>query len=229
MVEKSVKLSSKGITPVDIISQALLSSKSLARNRKVCGNKGVFPCRQSKGDLAEDLSDISDAEVADNLNNKKEFILKKRAWELMNPEYQKGSYRKVTTGKKKDPANKTAPSKKTSATRTESNAGSENKKKPSLEINYDVLDKLFDPENSPKRAKLDKPVVVGDQMEYSKQSSEESLLKPQYSEKEEEEEPDWNEDYSNEDAYKGNEECYGDEDLEFEDQDEEEDNEGVIW
>lgn len=28
-------------------------------------------------------------QVADNLTNKKEFILKKRAWELMNPEYQK--------------------------------------------------------------------------------------------------------------------------------------------
>lgn len=40
-VEKSVKkLSSKDVTPVDIISQALLSSKSLARNRKVSGNKG---------------------------------------------------------------------------------------------------------------------------------------------------------------------------------------------
>ncbi|KAG7616612.1 putative brf1, TBP-binding domain-containing protein [Arabidopsis thaliana] len=212
MVEKSVKL--------------------LARNLKVCGNKGVFPSRQSKGDLAEDLSDISDAEVAENLSNNKEFILKKRAWELMNPEYQKGNYRKVTTRKKKDPANKIAPSKKTSATKTKSNAETEKKKRPSLEINYNVLDKLFDPENSPKRAKLDKPVVVGDQIEYSKQNSEESLLKSQYSEEEEEEaeEPDWNEDYSNEDAYRGNEECYGNENLEFEDLDDvEEDDEGVIW
>jgi hypothetical protein len=38
------------------------SVKLLARNLKVYGNKGVFPSRQSKGDLAEDLSDISDAE-----------------------------------------------------------------------------------------------------------------------------------------------------------------------
>ncbi|KAG7621085.1 Brf1 TBP-binding domain [Arabidopsis suecica] len=208
------------------------SAKLLARNLKVYGNKGVFPSRQSKGDLAEDLSDISDAEVAENLSNNKEFILKKRAWELMNPEYQKGKYRKVTTKKKKDPANKIAPSKKTSATKTKSNAETENKKRPSLEINYNVLDKLFDPENSPKRAKLDKPVVVGDQIEYSKQNSEESLLKSQYSEEEEEEEeePDWNEDYSNEDAYRGNEECYGNDNLEFEDlDDDEEDDEGVIW
>jgi hypothetical protein len=57
-------------------------------------------------------------------------------------------------------------------------------------------------------------------------------LKSQYSEEEEEEaeEPDWNEDYSNEDAYRGNEECYGNENLEFEDlDDDEEDDEGVIW
>lgn len=32
---------------------------------------------------------IAAHQVADNLSNKKEFILKKRAWELMNPEYQK--------------------------------------------------------------------------------------------------------------------------------------------
>jgi hypothetical protein len=67
----------------------------------------------------------------------------------MNPEYQKGKYRKVTTRKKKDPANKIAPSKKTSATKTESNAETENKKRPSLEINYNVLDKLFDPVSFP--------------------------------------------------------------------------------
>ncbi|XP_020868398.1 uncharacterized protein LOC9320241 isoform X1 [Arabidopsis lyrata subsp. lyrata] len=35
-------------------------SKPLARNLKVCGNKGVF---SSHGDLAEDLSHISDVEV----------------------------------------------------------------------------------------------------------------------------------------------------------------------
>jgi|APAra0007618257_1042622.scaffolds.fasta_scaffold00599_11 hypothetical protein len=46
---------------------------------------------------------------------------------LLTIVYQ-GKYRKVTTRKKKDPANKIAPSKKTSATKTESNAETENKK-----------------------------------------------------------------------------------------------------
>jgi hypothetical protein len=32
---------------------------------------------------------IAAHQVAENLSNNKEFILKKRAWELMNPEYQK--------------------------------------------------------------------------------------------------------------------------------------------
>ncbi|KAL1195105.1 hypothetical protein V5N11_008867 [Cardamine amara subsp. amara] len=223
MVEKSAKLSSKNTTPLEIISQALVS-KPLARNLKVCGNKGPFPSRKSDGDLTKNLSDISEAEVAGYLNNKKEYLLKKIAWELMNPESQKGNWTKVTTGKKKDPANKTAPSKKTSATITKSNGESDNQKRPNLEINYDVLDKLFDAGNSPKRVKLEKPLVVGDQVKYSKQSCEESL-----SQGSEEEEPDWNDGCSNEDAYRGDEECYGDEDLEFEDQDEEEDNEGVIW
>lgn len=63
-------------------------------------------------------------------------------------------------------------------------------------------------------------------MEYSNQSSEESLLKPQGTEGEE---PDWSEDHRNEDGYRGDEECYGDENLEFEDEVEEEDDEGVIW
>ncbi|VVB12421.1 unnamed protein product [Arabis nemorensis] len=210
MVGKSVKLPSKNF------SQALVS-KSLARNLEVCGNKGVSPSRKCDDDFAEDLSDISDAEVAVHLNLKKEILLKKIAWELMNPEYQKGKQRKPTTGKKKDPTNKTVPSKKTSAVRTESKAESENKKRPSLQINYDVLDELFDAENSPKRAKLQKPVVVGDHVQYSEETSEESPLKPQ--ESEEEEEPDWNEDYSNEDTY----------DREIEDQDIEEADEGIIW
>ncbi|KFK28613.1 hypothetical protein AALP_AA7G021200 [Arabis alpina] len=210
MVEKSVNLYSKNATPVETISRA----KLLAGNLKVCGNKGQF----DDGDLGEDLCDISDAEVAVHLNSKKEFLLKKIAWEMMNPDYEKGKQRKPTTGKKKEPIKKTAPSKKNSATRTKSNAESENKKRPSLQINYDVLDELFDSENSPKRAKLEKPIVTGDQMNYSQQSSEESLIKPQESE---EEELDWNEDYSNENAYN----------LETEDQDveEESDNEGIIW
>ncbi|XP_006284421.2 uncharacterized protein LOC17880799 [Capsella rubella] len=218
MVGKSVKLSSKDNT-----------SNLVARKLNVCGNKGVFSSRKPAADLAGDLSDIRDTEVAGYLSNKEEFILKKRAWELMNPEYQKGKRRKVTTVRKKDPANKTAPSKKASATRTESNAEPENEKRPSLEINYDVLDKLFDPDNSPKRAKLGKAASAGDQVEYSNQSSEESLLKPQGSE---EEEPDYSEEYSNEDAYRGDEECYGDKDLGFEDEVEdevEEEDDGVIW
>ncbi|XP_010449337.1 PREDICTED: uncharacterized protein LOC104731613 [Camelina sativa] len=211
MVGKSVKLSSQDVTPVKLISRGLVSD-SVARNIKVCRNKG-------------DLSDISDAEVAGYLSNKEEFILKKRAWELMNPEYQKGKRRKVTNEKKKDPANKTALSKKPSATTTASNVETENSKRPSLEINYDALDKLFGDDNSPKRDNLEKSVGVGDQVEYPNQSSEESLLKSQGSE---EEEPAWGEDYSNEDAYRGDEECYGNEDLEFEDEVEEED-EGIIW
>ncbi|XP_010434395.1 PREDICTED: uncharacterized protein LOC104718364 [Camelina sativa] len=212
MVGKSVKLSSKDVTPVKLISRGLVSD-SIARNIKVCRNKG-------------DLSDISDAEVAGYLSNKEEFIFKKRAWELMNPEYQKGKRRKVANEKKKDPANKTAPSKKAFATRTPSNVETENAKRPSLEINYDALDKLFGDDNSPKRDNLEKAVGVGDQVEYSNHSSEESLLKPPGSE---EEEPAWSEDYSNEDAYRGDEECYGNEDLEFEDEVEEEDDEGIIW
>lgn len=54
-------------------------------------------------------------------------------------------------------------------------------------------------------------------MQYSEETSEESLLKPQESE----EEPDWNEDYSNEDAY--------DREIVDEDIEEEADDEGIIW
>ncbi|CAA7054867.1 unnamed protein product [Microthlaspi erraticum] len=200
MVEKPVKLSSK-------------DTKALAsRNLKVCGKKGAFPSRLSDSDLAKYLSD---AEVGGYLNTTKEFLLNKIAWEMMNPDYQK---KKPTTVKKKDPVNKTAPSKKTSATRTESNAESENKKRPSADINYDILDELFNDENSPKRSKLEKTVV---------ESSEECLLKPQGSE--EEEEADCNEGYNNEDAYEGVEEFDGEADLEYEDHDEGDYNEVIDW
>ncbi|CAF2235725.1 unnamed protein product, partial [Brassica napus] len=165
-VENSVKPSSKEDT--------LASSRPMARNLR-----GV-------ADLAEDLSRINDAEVASYLNTTKESLLRKIAWELMNPEYKNGTQRKpTTTVKKKYPISKTtaAPSKKTSATTTQSNAESEKKKRLSAYINLDVLDKLFDDENSPKRTKLEKPVVVGDQVKNSQQSSEEEcLLEPEGSE-----------------------------------------------
>ncbi|CAN7031753.1 unnamed protein product [Brassica rapa subsp. trilocularis] len=181
----------------------LASSRPMARNLK-----GV-------GDLAEDLSRINDAEIAGYLNTTKESLLMKIAWELMNPEYKNGTQRKpTTTVKKKDPISKTtaAPSKKTSAITTLSNVESEKKKRLSAYINLDVLDKLFeDDENSSKRTKLEEP-VVGDKMENFQESSED--------------EPVFNEDYSNEDANGG----YGDADLEYEDQDEgEEDNGDIIW
>lgn len=182
-------------------------------------------------DLAEDLSRINDAEVASYINTTKESLLRKIAWELMNPEYKNGTQRKpTTTVKKKDPISKTtaAPSKKTSATTTLSNVESEKKKRLSAYINLDVLDKLFDDENSPKRTKLEKPVVVGDQVKNSQQSSEEEcLLEPEGSE--EEDKPVWNEDYSTEDANGGEDEFYGGADLEYEDQDEAEYNEDIIW
>ncbi|CAN8274472.1 unnamed protein product [Cochlearia groenlandica] len=215
MVGKSVKLSPKNSTQ---------DLSPFTSNLKVCGKKGALPHRRSGGNLAKDLSDIPDAEVVGYLNNKNEVLLKKMAWELMNPDYEKS---KPTTVKKKDPINKTAPSMKTSAARTESNAESENKKRPSSMINYDVLDKLFDAEDSPKSAKLKKPVAVADEMVCSQQNREDSLLKQQVSEEDEEQQ--LNEDYSNEDDYGGVEEYYGDEDLEFEDQDQLEDNEDIIW
>ncbi|KAH0854707.1 hypothetical protein HID58_057722, partial [Brassica napus] len=160
-VENSVKPSSKA---------TLASSRPMARNLR-----GV-------GDLAEDLSRINDAEVAGYLNTTKESLLMKIAWEMMNPEYKKGTQRKpTTTVKKKDPISKTAaPSKKTSATTTQNNAESEKKKRLSAYINLDVLDKLFDDENSPKRTKLEKLVGVGDQVKNSQQRSEEEcLLEPE--------------------------------------------------
>ncbi|XP_033133255.1 uncharacterized protein LOC103834127 isoform X2 [Brassica rapa] len=194
MVENSVKPSSKEDT--------LASSRPMAARNL----RGV-------GDLADDLSRFNDAEVASYLNTTKESLLMKIAWELMNPEYKNGTQRKpTTTVKKKDPISKTtaAPSKKTSATTTQSNAESEKKKRLSPYINLDVLDKLFeDDENSPKRTKLEEPVVVGDKMENFQESRED--------------EPVLNENYSNEDANGG----YGDADLEYEDQDE--DNEDIIW
>ncbi|KAH0894316.1 hypothetical protein HID58_056745 [Brassica napus] len=211
MVENSVKPSSKA---------TLASSRPMARNLR-----GV-------GDLAEDLSRINDAEVAGYLNTTKESLLMKIAWEMMNPEYKKGTQRKpTTTVKKKDPISKTAaPSKKTSATTTQNNAESEKKKvsvfivsscvqRLSAYINLDVLDKLFDDENSPKRTKLEKLVGVGDQVKNSQQRSEEEcLLEPEGFE--EEDKPVWNEDYSTEEANGGEDEFYGGADLEYEDQDE---------
>ncbi|KAF3523549.1 hypothetical protein F2Q69_00046909 [Brassica cretica] len=216
-VENSVKPSSK---------DTLASSRPMARNLR-----GV-------GDLAEDLSRINDAEVAGYLNTTKESLLMKIAWEMMNPEYKKGTQRKpTTTVKKKDPISKTAaPSKKTSATTTQSNAESEKKKfllsscvqRLSAYINLDVLDKLFDDENSPKRTKLEKPVGVGDQVKNSQQRSEEKcLLEPE--DFEEEDKPVWNKDYSTEEANGGEDEFYGGADLEYEDQDEAEYNEDIIW
>ncbi|KAF2610329.1 hypothetical protein F2Q70_00012566 [Brassica cretica] len=122
---------------------------------------------------------------------------------MMNPEYKKGMQRKPTAMKKKDPISKTAalPSKKTSATTSLSNAESEKKKRLSAYINLDVLDKLFDDENSPKMIK-DAP---------------------------EEYKPVWNKDYSTEEANGGEEEFYGGADLENENQDEAEYNEDIIW
>ncbi|CAH8377619.1 unnamed protein product [Eruca vesicaria subsp. sativa] len=204
MVENSVKPSSNDT----------LASRPMARNLK-----GV-------GDLAEDLSRISDAEVAGYLNTKKESLLMKIAWEMMNPEYKKETQRKPITGKKKDPVSKNAPSKKTSSTTTQINTESDKKKRLSSYVNLDVLDKLFDDENSPKRTKLEER-DVGDKMEKFQESSEECLLEHEGAE---EDEPVLNEDYSNEDANTGDdEEFYGDADLEYEDQDEGEDNEDIIW
>ncbi|KAF8115074.1 hypothetical protein N665_0030s0115 [Sinapis alba] len=205
MVENSVETSSKDT----------LASRPMARNLKACGSrKGVGD------DLAEDLSRISDAEVGRYLNTTKESLLMKMAWEMMNPDYKKGTQRKPNTIKKKVPISKNAaPSKKTSATTTQSNAQSEKKKRLSSYINLDVLNKLFDDDNSPKRTKLEEPVVIGD---HSQRSSEECLLEPEGSE---EDEPVWNQDYTNEDTNGGEDEFYGDADLEYED----EDNEDIIW
>ncbi|KAF3572489.1 hypothetical protein F2Q69_00062223 [Brassica cretica] len=107
--------------------------------------------------------------VADYLNTAKESLLMKMAWEMMYPEYKK---RKPTTVKKKDPISKiaTPPGKKTSTTTSLSNAESEKKKVSdtlpparfllSAYINLDVLDKLFDDENSPKMTKLENQLLL---------------------------------------------------------------------
>ncbi|KAG2285228.1 hypothetical protein Bca52824_044832 [Brassica carinata] len=52
------------------------------------------------------------------------------------------------------------PGKKTSATTSLSNAESEKKKRLSAYINLDVLDKLFDDENSPKMTKLENQLLL---------------------------------------------------------------------
>ncbi|WZZ64456.1 hypothetical protein YC2023_075826 [Brassica napus] len=154
--------------------------------------------------------------VADYVNTTKESLLMKMAWEMMNfmawemmnPEYKK---RKPTAVKKKVAISKTAapPSKKTSATTSLSNAESEKKKRLSAYINLDVLDKLFDDQSS----------------KY------ECLLEPEGSEEDapEEDKPVWNKDYSTEEANGGEDEFYGGADLEYENQDEAEYNEDIIW
>ncbi|KAH0893551.1 hypothetical protein HID58_055980 [Brassica napus] len=164
-------------------------------------------------------------QVADYLNTTKESLLMKMAWEMMNPEYKKGMHRKPTAVKKKDPISKTAapPSKKTSATTSLSNAESEKKKRLSAYINLDVLDKLFDDENSPKMTKLENQLLL-------QSSEEECLLEPEGSEEDapEEDKPVWNKDYSIEEANGGEDELYGGADLEYENQDEAEYNEDII-
>ncbi|KAG2292451.1 hypothetical protein Bca52824_039120 [Brassica carinata] len=134
-------------------------------------------------------------------------------------------HRKPTAVKKKDHISKTAapPSKKTSATTSLSNAESEKKKRLSAYINLDVLDKLFDDENSPKMTKLENQLLL-------QSSEEECLLEPEGSEEDapEEDKPVWNKDYSIEEANGGEDELYGGADLEYENQDEAEYNEDII-
>ncbi|XP_013624902.1 PREDICTED: uncharacterized protein LOC106331108 [Brassica oleracea var. oleracea] len=169
------------------------------------GFNGKKPCSSSVFHLP----------VADYLNTTKESLLMKMAWEMMNPEYKKGMQRKPTSVKKKDPISKTTapPSKKASATTSLSNAESEKKKRLGAYINLDVLDKLFDDENSPKQS-----------------SKEECLLEPEGSEEDapEEDKPVWNNDYSTEEANREEDEFYGGADLEYENQDEAEYNEYII-
>ncbi|KAH0894686.1 hypothetical protein HID58_057115, partial [Brassica napus] len=117
--------------------------------------------------------------VADYLNTTKESLLMKMAWEMMNPEYKKvfllssWNAEETYSCEKKDPISKTTapPSKKTSATTSLSNAESEKKKvtkflvsscvhRLSAYINLDVLDKLFDDENSPKMTKLENQLLL---------------------------------------------------------------------
>ena len=69
-------------------------------------------------------------------------------------------------------------------------------------------------------------------MKNSQQSSEEEcLLEPEGSEEDapEEDKPVWNKDYSTEEANGGEDEFYGGADLEYENQDEAEYNEYIIW
>ena len=69
-------------------------------------------------------------------------------------------------------------------------------------------------------------------MKNSQQSSEEEcLLEPKGSEEDalEEDKPVWNKDYNTEEANGGDDEFYGGADLEYENQDEAEYNEYIIW
>ncbi|KAF3576240.1 hypothetical protein DY000_02035683 [Brassica cretica] len=87
--------------------------------------------------------------VADYLNTAKESLLMKMAWEMMYLEYK----RKPTAVKKKDPISKTAapPAKFLVSSCVQ---------RLSAYINLDVLDKLFDDENSPKMTKLENQLFL---------------------------------------------------------------------
>uniref|UniRef100_A0A0D3BIC4 Brf1 TBP-binding domain-containing protein n=1 Tax=Brassica oleracea var. oleracea TaxID=109376 RepID=A0A0D3BIC4_BRAOL len=91
--------------------------------------------------------------VADYLNTTKESLLMKMAWEMMNPEYKKVMQRKPTAVKKKYPISKTAapPTKFLVSSCVQ---------RLSAYINLDVLDKLFDDENSPKMTKLENQLLL---------------------------------------------------------------------
>ncbi|WZZ55653.1 hypothetical protein YC2023_055760 [Brassica napus] len=145
--------------------------------------------------------------VVDYLNTAKESLLMKMAWEMMYHEYAEETY----NSEKERSYSKTVapPGKKTSATTSLSNAESEKKKRLSAYINLDVLDKLFDDQSS----------------------EEECLLEPKGSEEDalEEDKPVWNKDYNTEEANGGDDEFYGGADLEYENQDEAEYNEYIIW
>ncbi|XP_010538597.1 PREDICTED: uncharacterized protein LOC104812896 [Tarenaya hassleriana] len=180
MVETLAKSSSKKASAKEIISQ-VLASGLLSRNQKAHGTKGASTTRHIEHDCSEDLAGISDAEVVGYLNNKKEFLLKKILWEQMNRDYKKGRKRKDATKKKKTaPANKTDPTKKTMINANTSCAKNELKKRLSPQIDYDALEKLFESEESPKRAKLEKPEAVSHLKEDSEQAKcEESLSESQ--------------------------------------------------
>ncbi|KAF3514626.1 hypothetical protein F2Q69_00008078 [Brassica cretica] len=91
--------------------------------------------------------------VADYLNTTKESLLMKMAWEMMNPEYKKVMQRKPTVVKKKYPISRTAapPTKFLVSSCVQ---------RLSAYINLDVLDKLFDDENSPKMTKLENQLLL---------------------------------------------------------------------